>query len=144
MAHHNTHSVRALDALAFLAPDVQGGVGPFLVVFMSAVLHWDAGRVGDVMFVSALIGLLVHMPAGAWVDHVRSKPLWIAVALGMIAPSVLLMALLPTYAVILLGQSTIGSAGAVVGTAIAAVSLPSKTIYLQRCQLKPRILIWCR
>lgn len=48
MAHHNTRSVRALDALAFLAPDVQGGVGPFLVVFMSAALHWDAalGRRG--------------------------------------------------------------------------------------------------
>jgi hypothetical protein len=80
MAHRNTRSVRALDALAFLAPDVQGGVGPFLVVFMSATLHWDAGRVGDVMFVSALIGLLVHMHAGRCVG--RPHPVQIAVHCG--------------------------------------------------------------
>lgn len=116
-------SLRALDALAFLAPDVQGGLGPFLVIFMSTALHWDAGRVGTVMFLSALVGLVLQTPAGALVDQVRSKPLWIAVALAAITVSVLAMALLPTYPVILAGQSAIGIAGAIIGPALAAISL---------------------
>ncbi len=118
-----TRSVHALDALAFLAPDVQGGIGPFLVIFMSTALHWDAGRVGTVMFASALVGLLLQAPAGALVDQVRSMPRWIAGSLGVIALSVLAMALLPTYPVILLGQSVIGVAAAIVAPALAAVSL---------------------
>jgi hypothetical protein len=42
-------SLRALDALAFFAPDIQGGVGPFLVVFMAGSLAWDPQRIGGVL-----------------------------------------------------------------------------------------------
>lgn len=130
-----TRSLRSLDALAFLAPDVQGGIGPFLVIFMSTALHWDAGRVGTVMFASALVGLLLQTPAGALVDRVRSKPRWIAAALGAITCSVLAMALAPTYPVILSGQTVIGVAGAVIGPALAATSLG----LVGRPQLETRI-----
>src|ERR1700758_5364455 len=97
-------SLVALDALAFLAPDVQGGVGPFLVVFMSAGLHWNTARVGTVMFAAALTGLLLQAP-------------------GVIALSVLAMMLFPVYAVILAAQSAIGAAGTLIAPALAAVSL---------------------
>ena len=50
-------SLRALDALAFFAPDIQGGIGPFLVVFLSSTLAWSPDRVGTVMAASALVGL---------------------------------------------------------------------------------------
>ena len=113
----------ALDALAFLAPDVQGGVGPFLVVFMSAGLHWDAGRVGTVMFAAALTGLLLQAPAGAWIDRAEAKARWIALALAVIALAVLAMMLFPVYAVILAAQSAIGAAGTLIAPALAALSL---------------------
>jgi predicted MFS family arabinose efflux permease len=116
-------SLRALDVLAFLAPDVQGGVGPFLVVFMSSALHWSAGRVGSVMFVSAIVGLLLQAPAGAWIDRARNKPRWVAAALAAVALSLLCMALFPGYAVILAGQSAVGCAGTLVAPALAAISL---------------------
>ncbi len=90
---------------------------------MSTALHWDAGRVGTVMFASALVGLVLQTPAGALVDQVRSKPLWIAAALVAITASVLAMALLPSYPVILAAQSAIGMAGAIIGPALAAISL---------------------
>lgn len=35
----STRSLRALDALNVFLTDIQGGVGPFLVVFLMASLH---------------------------------------------------------------------------------------------------------
>jgi len=119
----SARSLRALDGLTFLAPDIQGGVGPFLVVFMASTLAWDPARIGTVMFVSALVGLLVQAPAGALIDRVRSKPRWIAGAITVIAITLVVMATLPSYGVILAGQSVIGVAGTLVAPAIAATSL---------------------
>ncbi|QRY32367.1 MFS transporter [Variovorax sp. PDNC026] len=116
-------SLRALDALAFFAPDIQGGVGPFLIVFMAGTLAWDPQRIGTVMFVSALVGLLVQAPAGALIDSARHKPRWIAGAISLIAACLVVMAHWPGYGVILAGQSLIGAAGTLVAPAIAAVSL---------------------
>lgn len=116
-------SLRALDALAFFAPDIQGGVGPFLVVFMAGTLAWDPQRIGSVMFVSALVGLAVQAPAGALIDSVRRKPRWIAGAVALIALSLVAMAQWPLYGTILAGQSLIGAAGTLVAPALAATSL---------------------
>lgn len=116
-------SLRALDALAFFAPDIQGGVGPFLIVFMAGTLAWDPQRIGTVMFVSALVGLVVQAPAGALIDSVRHKPRWIAGAIALIAVCLVVMANWPGYGVILAGQSLVGAAGTLVAPAIAATSL---------------------
>lgn len=116
-------SLRALDALAFFAPDVQGGVGPFLIVFMAGTLAWDPQRIGTVMFVSALVGLVVQAPAGALIDSVPNKPRWIAGAIALIAVCLVVMANWPGYGVILAGQSLVGAAGTLVAPAIAATSL---------------------
>ena len=116
-------SLRALDALAFFAPDIQGGVGPFLIVFMAGTLAWDPQRIGTVMFVSALVGLAMQAPAGALIDSVQHKPRWIAGAIALIASCLVVMANWPGYGVILAGQSLIGAAGTLVAPAIAAISL---------------------
>lgn len=116
-------SLRALDALAFFAPDIQGGVGPFLTVFMASTLAWDPQRIGTVMFTSALMGLLVQAPAGALIDRVRHKPRWIAGAVALIALCLVIMANWPSYGMILAGQSVIGAAGTLVAPALAATSL---------------------
>jgi hypothetical protein len=34
----------ALDWLCFFLADVMGGVGPFLVIFLTSSQHWDPGR----------------------------------------------------------------------------------------------------
>lgn len=119
----SSRSVRALDALAFFAPDIQGGVGPFLVIFMAGTLAWDPQRIGSVMFVSALVGLAAQAPAGALIDSVRHKPRWIAGAVALIALTLVAMANWPGYGVILAGQSLIGAAGTLVAPALAATSL---------------------
>lgn len=116
-------SLRALDALAFFAPDIQGGIGPFLVVFLSSTLAWSPDRVGTVMAASALVGLLVQAPAGALMDHVQSRPRWIAAAVAVIAACLVLMVSRPSFPVILAGQSVIGAAGTLVAPAVAGLSL---------------------
>lgn len=116
-------SLRALDALAFFAPDIQGGIGPFLVVFLSSTLAWSPDRVGTVMAASALVGLLVQAPAGAWMDHVQSRPRWIAGAVTVIAACLVMMVSRPSFPVILAGQSVIGAAGTLVAPAVAGLSL---------------------
>jgi MFS family permease len=90
---------------------------------MSTALAWDPQKIGTVMFTSALVGLLLQAPAGALVDRVHSKPRWIAGALIVIAACLLAMAAVPSYYVILAGQSMIGICGALVAPAIAATSL---------------------
>lgn len=121
--HPSRRSRRALDALAFLVPDVQGGVGPFLIVFMSGTLGWEAQRIGTVLSVSALAGLAAQAPAGALIDRSAYAPRWIAGALAVIALCLFGMAHFPSFGVILLGQSIIGMAGALIAPAVAAVSL---------------------
>lgn len=116
-------SLRALDSLAFFLADIQGGVGPFLVIFLTASLHWNPARIGTVMFVSGVAGMIAQTPAGYLIDRVRPKRWIMAVAASLIAVACLLIALFPNYPVILSAQSFTGVAGAFFGPALAAISL---------------------
>ena len=116
-------SIRALYALNFFLADVQGGVGPFLVIFLTSILHWHPGRIGIIMGVSGVIGVLAQIPAGALIDQVRSKRMIVAAAAALIALGSIGIALFPTFGVVVAGQSFIGVAGAVFGPAIAAITL---------------------
>jgi MFS family permease len=116
-------SLRALDSLAFFLADIQGGVGPFLVIFLSASLDWNPARIGTIMFVSGIAGVVAQTPAGYLIDRVRPKRWIMAIAAALIAVACLLIALFPAYPVILSAQSFIGVAGAFFGPALAAISL---------------------
>jgi len=50
----NQRSLYALDGLNFFLADVRGGVGPFLVIYLLAVLHWNPAKIGVVMSVMEL------------------------------------------------------------------------------------------
>jgi len=116
-------SIFALSSLNFFLADVQGGVGPFLVIFLTSLLHWEPGRIGFVMGISGVVGVLAQIPAGAVIDQLRPKRLIVATAAGLIALGSIGIALFPTFGVVVAGQSFIGVAGAVFGPAIAAITL---------------------
>jgi hypothetical protein len=40
----SARSLRGLDGLNFLMADVQGGLGPYLSVFLKGSEHWGAGK----------------------------------------------------------------------------------------------------
>jgi MFS family permease len=116
-------SIRALNCLNFFLADVQGGVGPFLVVFLTATLHWEPSRIGFVMGAAGVVGVVAQIPAGAMIDQLRHKRRIVATAATLIALGSVGIAFFPTFAVVLAGQSFIGIAGAVFGPAIAAITL---------------------
>jgi predicted MFS family arabinose efflux permease len=62
-----------LDAVNFFLADVQGGLGPFVSVFLVTAAGWTAAQVGIVLTIAGLIGICLHIPAGAVIDAARFK-----------------------------------------------------------------------
>jgi MFS family permease len=112
----------SLRALNFFMADMQAGVGPFLGVFLLA--HgWESARIGAVMTLGAITGVMLTTPAGAWVDASRHKR-WLVVVPGIcvvLASGVLLLSqrLWP----VALSQMATSIAGAVIAPAVTGITL---------------------
>lgn len=90
-------SLRALDFLNVFLADIQGGVGPFLVVYLASTLHWHPERIGLVMTIPGIVGVLAQTPSGALIDRLRQKPMLVVFAALLIATSSVVMVLAPTF-----------------------------------------------
>ena len=66
---------RALDAANFFLADVRQGLGPYLAIYLLTEQKWDEARIGLVMSVATIAGILAQTPAGALVDSTRAKRL---------------------------------------------------------------------
>jgi len=120
-----TPSVRTLfglDWLNFFLANVQTGIGPFLAIFLAANA-WNEQRVGIALTVGGIAGILTQTPAGALVDHLRSKRALIAAGIVALAVSALLIVLVPTFWSVMSAQVLIGGSSSFFGPAICAVSL---------------------
>lgn len=116
-------SLRALDALNFFLADVRDGLGPYLAIYLTSKVHWDASKVGIAM--AAMLGgtVVAQTPAGAFIDLVRWKRWAVALAAGLVAVGCVLMITVPTFPFIVAAQASIGAAAAVFPPAIAALTL---------------------
>ena len=91
MLHHNLEwhiamcNRAVLDWLNFLLADVQGGVGPFLAVYLWSSQGWDATHVGVIMTIAGIATVAARAPAGALVDWIVWKRAQIVVAAGIVA-----------------------------------------------------------
>src|SRR5271165_5420604 len=65
--------VPALDWLNFFLADVRSGLGPFLAIFLMDSHHWTPGRIGLVMTIAGIAGVVAQAPAGALVDAINWK-----------------------------------------------------------------------
>jgi predicted MFS family arabinose efflux permease len=108
--------------LNFFLADVQTGIGPFLAIYLAGY-GWDEQRVGIALTVGGIAGILAQTPAGALVDHLRSKRALIAAGIVALAAGALLIALLPTFWCVMSAQVLIGGTSSIFGPAICAVSL---------------------
>src|SRR4051812_6920852 len=99
-ARAGDRSLIALDALNVLMADVRDGLGPYLAIYLAAVRHWDAGRIGVAMAVMTIATVVAQTPAGAVIDASRSKRAIVALAALAVAAGSVAMALWPTFAVI--------------------------------------------
>lgn len=114
---------RALDAANFFLADVRDGLGPYLAVYLLTEQHWDEARIGLVMSIGALAGIVAQTPAGALVDATRAKRLVTAVAAIAVTTASLALPLFPSFLPVVISQSVAHAAAVVFPPAIAAVSL---------------------
>ncbi|MFM0268500.1 MFS transporter [Paraburkholderia sediminicola] len=116
-------SLHGLDGLNFLMADVQGGLGPFLSVYLRDTQHWGSGNIGLVMAVSGIAAAMCQIPAGLLVDAVRAKRLLVAISGLMIGAGCLLIAFFPELPAVMAVQVTLGAASAIIPPCLAALSL---------------------
>lgn len=116
-------SLRALDALNFFMADVQGGVGPYLSVYLKGGQHWQPGPIGIAMATTNIAAAVCQIPAGLVVDAARAKRLMVVLSGGMVVVGCLLTVLFPQFAVIVATQAILGAASALISPLLAALSL---------------------
>lgn len=112
----------ALQSLNFFMADMQAGVGPFLGVFLLA--HgWQSGRIGSVMTIGGIAGVLMTAPAGACVDSSHHKR-WLVAVPGLCTVLASAMILLSqSFWPVALSQVATAIAGAAIGPAVVGITL---------------------
>jgi predicted MFS family arabinose efflux permease len=118
----SVRTLRGLDWLNFFLADVQTGVGPFLAIYLAGY-GWNEQRVGIALTIGGIAGIVAQTPAGALVDHLRSKRALIAIGIVALVAGALLIALAPTFWSVMSAQVLIGGTSSVFGPAICAISL---------------------
>ncbi len=113
---------RALQALNFFMADMQAGIGPFLGVFLQQK-GWASGPIGTVMTIGGLAGMLMTVPAGAFIDHTRKKRLVVVVTGTCTVLASFLILLSQAAWVVTVSQVATAIAGAAIGPAVAGMTL---------------------
>lgn len=114
---------RALDAANFFLADVRDGLGPYLAVYLLTEQRWGEARIGLVMSVATVAGIVAQTPAGALVDATRAKRLVMVMAAIMVTLASLSLPLFPSFLPVAISQGIAQAAAVVFPPAIAAVSL---------------------
>ena len=111
-----------LDWMNFFLADVQTGFGTF-VAFYLAHLGWSERDVGYALTLGGLAAVASQIPGGALTDAVPWKRALIAIGILMIGAAALILALAPTYPMVLFASLLQGATGGIVTPAIGAISL---------------------
>jgi MFS family permease len=115
-------SLQALNAVNFFMADVQGGLGPYLGVFLQQK-KWSPTEIGVVMTIGGLAGMVATAPLGALVDRLRAKRFLMVVAAVATVLASFVILFIPTFWATAVSQIATGVAGAVIPPAIAGITL---------------------
>jgi MFS family permease len=115
-------SLRGLDAVNLFLAGALSGFGPYVAVFL-AEQKWTEQNIGFVLTAGGLAGLLSQLPSGELLDAIRSKRLVVALGAIMVAASALIIALRPSFTLVLAALVLQAIAGGFLGLAVAAISL---------------------
>jgi MFS family permease len=113
----------ALDAANFFLADVRDGLGPYLAIYLLTEQKWDEARIGIVMSIATIAGIVAQTPAGALVDATKAKRLVMAAAAILVAAVSLLLPWFPGFWPVAFSQGLAHAASVIIPPAIAAVSL---------------------
>lgn len=114
---------RALDAANFFLADVQGGLGPYLAIYLLTEQHWNEASIGIVMSIAGFAGLVAQTPAGALVDATTAKRLLMVIAAILVTAASLVLPWLPSFWPVAVSQGLASAAGVVFSPALTAVAL---------------------
>ncbi|MEG3122395.1 MFS transporter [Sphingomonas sp. GB1N7] len=112
----------ALQALNFFMADMQAGIGPFLGVFLQQK-GWTAGPIGTVMTAGGVAGMIMTVPAGAFIDHTEKKRLVVIVTGICTVMASFLILLSQSGLVVTVSQVATAIAGAAIGPAVTGMTL---------------------
>ena len=111
-----------LQALNFFMADMQAGIGPFLGVFLQQK-GWTSGPIGTVLTAGGVAGMLMTVPAGAFIDHTAKKRLVVIVTgIATVLASFLIL-LSQSALVVTVSQVATAIAGAAIGPAVSGMTL---------------------
>src|SRR5215467_8891758 len=115
-------SRRGLDWTNFFVGNVQVSFGAFLAFYLASA-GWSQLDVGIALTVGGITGVLAQLPGGALTDSLHWKRAWAAAGIAAISISALILAIYPTFPMVLTAEVLNGLSGAIVGPTIAAISL---------------------
>jgi MFS family permease len=115
-------SLRGLDAVNLFLAGALSGFGPYVAVFL-AEQKWTQQNIGFVLTAGGFAGLLSQLPGGELLDAIRSKRIAVALGAAMVAAGALIIAIWPTFPLVLAALVLQGITGGFLGLAIAAISL---------------------
>src|SRR6202050_4448748 len=114
--------MRGLDEANLLLAGILSGFGPYVAAFL-AEQNWTQQDIGFVLTAAGFAGLLSQLPGGALLDAIRSKRFAVALGAAMVAAGALIIAVRPTFPLVLTALVLQGITGGFLGLAIAAISL---------------------
>jgi MFS family permease len=115
-------SLRGLDGVNLLIAGALSGFGPYVAAFL-AEQNWTQQSIGVVLTAGGFAGLLSQLPGGAMLDAIRSKRTAVGLGAGMVAAGALVIALWPSFPLVLAALVLQGITGGFLGLAIVAISL---------------------
>lgn len=122
MPIHDVKPTVPLLAVSFFAADVQAGVGPFLGIYLQA--HgWTPERIGTVLTIGGIVGMLVTTPAGALVDATAYRRTVVAGASALSIVAAIIIWMWQGFWPVTLSQVATAMAGATMGPALAGLTL---------------------
>jgi MFS family permease len=111
-----------LDAVNLLLAAVLSGFGPYLAAFL-AQQNWTQRDIGFVLTAAGLAGLLTQPLGGEVLDIIQSKRIVVAIGAVMVGTSALIIALWPSFPLVLTALLLQGTTGGFLGMAVTAISL---------------------
>src|SRR6202161_1906928 len=115
-------SLRSLDGVNLFLAGTLSGFGPYVAAVL-ADQNWTQPRIGFVLTAGGFAGLLSQIPGGSLLDAIRSKRIAVALGAGMVAAGALIIAVWPSFPLVLAALVLQGITGGFLGLAIAAISL---------------------
>lgn len=115
-------SLAALAVLNFFLADARDGLGPFLDAFL-ATQGWSTLTLGFIATAGGLVGLLATPLCGALVDSSTWKRALVAIPVVLVTVAALVTLLVPSVPIVWTGQIGTAVVGAVIGPALAGLTL---------------------